>query len=68
VCSPIQLLPSFIPVIGQLDDLFVIWISNRIIQRLVHKEIYRECREKVEGLWFTPDDDRVLARTPVGEV
>jgi uncharacterized membrane protein YkvA (DUF1232 family) len=48
ICSPIQLLPNFIPVIGQLDDLFMIWIANRIVQRLVSEKIRRECREEVE--------------------
>lgn len=48
ICSPIQLLPNFIPVIGQLDDLFMIWVANRIVQRLVSEKIRRECREEVE--------------------
>lgn len=47
ICSPIQLIPSFIPFIGQLDDLFVIWIVNRILERLVSEDILRKCREAV---------------------
>ena len=46
ICSPIQLLPNFIPVLGQLDDLFMIWVANRIVQRLVSEKIRRECREE----------------------
>ena len=46
VCSPIQILPNFIPVLGQLDDLFVLWIANRLVLRLVSEKIRGECREK----------------------
>jgi uncharacterized membrane protein YkvA (DUF1232 family) len=45
-CSPIQLFPNFIPVLGQLDDLFVLWIANRLVVRLVSNKICQECREK----------------------
>lgn len=48
VCSPIQLIPNFIPVFGQLDDLFMIWIANRLVSRLVSEKIRRECREKAD--------------------
>ena len=33
VLSPIQLIPSFIPVIGQLDDLLVIWIGMALVRK-----------------------------------
>lgn len=49
VCSPIQLIPSFIPFIGQLDDLFVLWIANRLLECLVSKEILGECRKTAAG-------------------
>jgi uncharacterized membrane protein YkvA (DUF1232 family) len=47
VCSPIQLFPNFIPIFGQLDDLFVIWIANKLVLRFVSEKIRRECREAV---------------------
>jgi uncharacterized membrane protein YkvA (DUF1232 family) len=47
VFSPIQLFPNFIPVFGQLDDLFMIWIANQLVLRLVSQQIRRECREAV---------------------
>jgi uncharacterized membrane protein YkvA (DUF1232 family) len=47
VCSPIQLFPNFIPVLGQLDDLFMIWAANQLMLRLVSENIRRECRETV---------------------
>jgi len=43
ICSPIQLIPSFIPVLGQMDDVFVIWITKRFAQRLVDEKTRREC-------------------------
>jgi uncharacterized membrane protein YkvA (DUF1232 family) len=43
LCSPIQLIPSFIPVIGQLDDVFVIWIAKRFAVKLVDARIRKEC-------------------------
>jgi uncharacterized membrane protein YkvA (DUF1232 family) len=43
ICSPIQLIPNFIPVVGQMDDLFVIWMTKRIARRLVDEETREEC-------------------------
>ena len=33
VVSPIQLIPNFIPVIGQMDDVVAIWLAMKAIQR-----------------------------------
>jgi uncharacterized membrane protein YkvA (DUF1232 family) len=46
ICSPIQLFPNFIPVFGQLDDLFAIWIANQLVLRFVSEKIRLECTEK----------------------
>ena len=43
LCSPIQLIPNFIPVIGQMDDLFVIWIAKTFARELVDEETWQEC-------------------------
>jgi uncharacterized membrane protein YkvA (DUF1232 family) len=65
ICSPVQLLPSFIPFIGQLDDLFVLWIANRLLERLVGKEILRECREEVsKRRKISTNTDELLASAP----
>src|SRR6516164_750611 len=34
VLSPIQLIPTFIPVIGQMDDLFVVWAGMKLVRKL----------------------------------
>ena len=44
VLSPIQLIPSFIPVIGWLDDLFVIWLGTKLLRALTPDTILVECR------------------------
>jgi len=42
--SPIQLIPSFIPVIGVLDDLLVLFLGIKLLQRIIPPEILTECR------------------------
>jgi uncharacterized membrane protein YkvA (DUF1232 family) len=39
VLSPIQLIPSFIPIIGQIDDVAVIWLGMTMIRNHVGEEI-----------------------------
>jgi uncharacterized membrane protein YkvA (DUF1232 family) len=46
LCSPIQLIPSFIPVIGLLDDFFVLFLGVKLLQRIIPPEILTECRER----------------------
>src|SRR5277367_3306039 len=45
LCSPIQLIPNFIPVIGHLDDVFVIWIAKKSSRRLVDVKTRQECHD-----------------------
>jgi uncharacterized membrane protein YkvA (DUF1232 family) len=44
VASPIQLIPNFIPIIGQLDDVLVIGLSIRLLKRSVLPTVLDECR------------------------
>jgi len=41
--SPIQLIPTIIPVIGQLDDALVIWAAMRLIRRVTPDLVFAEC-------------------------
>jgi uncharacterized membrane protein YkvA (DUF1232 family) len=43
--SPIQLIPSFIPVIGFLDDLAVLFLGAKLLQRITPPDVLTECRE-----------------------
>jgi uncharacterized membrane protein YkvA (DUF1232 family) len=44
--SPVQLLPTFIPVIGQLDDLFVLFVGMKLLRKLTPPAILDECVAK----------------------
>ncbi|MFN8547483.1 MAG: YkvA family protein [Candidatus Eisenbacteria bacterium] len=44
--SPIDLVPDFIPVLGQLDDLVLVPAAFALVLRLVPPQVMRECREK----------------------
>jgi uncharacterized membrane protein YkvA (DUF1232 family) len=68
ICSPIQVLPSFIPFIGQLDDVFVIWVANRLVERLVSEQIRQECREAVRRPKFGLASDKFLTQASADEV
>jgi uncharacterized membrane protein YkvA (DUF1232 family) len=46
VASPIQLIPSFIPVIGFLDDLVVLAAGFGIVRRLAGAAVVRDCRNQ----------------------
>ena len=43
IFSPIQLIPTFLPVIGQLDDLFVLWLGTKLLRRLTPSGVLAEC-------------------------
>ena len=47
IFSPIQLIPTFIPVIGQLDDLFVLWLGTKLLRRLTPRAVLEECEARV---------------------
>jgi uncharacterized membrane protein YkvA (DUF1232 family) len=44
VASPIQLIPNFIPIIGQMDDVLVIALSIRLLKRSVPPAVLDECQ------------------------
>jgi uncharacterized membrane protein YkvA (DUF1232 family) len=43
--SPIQLIPNWIPVIGSLDDLLVLFVGAKLLQRITPADVLIECRE-----------------------
>lgn len=43
VFSPVQLIPSFIPVIGQLDDVAVLFVGSRLVRVCVNPALLAEC-------------------------
>lgn len=49
IFSPVQLIPSFIPVIGFLDDFLVIFLGAKVVQRLTPPDLLKECRELADA-------------------
>jgi uncharacterized membrane protein YkvA (DUF1232 family) len=47
--SPIQLIPSFIPVIGFLDDFLVLFLGVVVLRRIVPADVLAECRQRAEA-------------------
>lgn len=47
--SPIQLIPNFIPLIGSLDDILVLFIGVKLLQRITPADVLIECRELAEA-------------------
>jgi uncharacterized membrane protein YkvA (DUF1232 family) len=47
--SPIQLIPSFIPVIGQLDDWVVLRLAMKCVRRLLPENVVAECNQKARA-------------------
>ncbi len=42
--SPVQLIPSYIPVIGFLDDFLVLFVAAKLLQRIIPPDVLAECR------------------------
>ena len=48
VFSPLDLIPDFIPILGQLDDFILIPLVVFLLIKLLPKEVYQEAKKKVE--------------------
>lgn len=45
---PFDIIPDFIPVLGQLDDLLVIFIGYKLLIKLCPPKLIEECRGRVQ--------------------
>jgi uncharacterized membrane protein YkvA (DUF1232 family) len=43
ILSPIQLIPTFIPVIGQMDDLLVVWLAMKVARKSTAESVITDC-------------------------
>jgi len=55
--SPIQLIPSYIPVIGVLDDLLVLFLGAKVLQRIIPAEVFADCRQQAEAAEMRRKDE-----------
>jgi uncharacterized membrane protein YkvA (DUF1232 family) len=49
VFSPIQVIPNFIPVIGSLDDILVLYVGSMVLQKITPADVLVECRELADA-------------------
>jgi uncharacterized membrane protein YkvA (DUF1232 family) len=47
--SPVQLIPSFIPVIGQVDDVAVLYCGMKMIRRWTPDELIADCEARASS-------------------
>jgi uncharacterized membrane protein YkvA (DUF1232 family) len=47
--SPVQLIPSFIPVIGFVDDFAVLFLGAKLLQRITPPAVLVECRQLADA-------------------
>jgi uncharacterized membrane protein YkvA (DUF1232 family) len=45
IVSPIQLIPNFIPILGQMDDLLVLALAIKILKKYASPTALEECRQ-----------------------
>ncbi len=50
--SPIDLIPDFIPILGQLDDLILVPLGILIAVKMIPRQVMAECRERARRLIF----------------
>jgi uncharacterized membrane protein YkvA (DUF1232 family) len=50
VFSPIQLLPNFIPIIGQMDDVLVVSLGIKFLRRCVPRNVLDDCESDSRAL------------------
>ncbi len=46
VVSPIQVIPNFIPILGQMDDVLVVTLGMKYLKRHVPQNVLEECERK----------------------
>jgi len=55
--SPIQLIPSYIPGIGFLDDLLVLFLGAKLLQKITPLDVMNECRELADKAEMRRQDE-----------
>ena len=48
IFSPVQLIPTFVPVIGQMDDLLVLFLGTRVVRKFTPASVLRDCEKRAD--------------------
>jgi uncharacterized membrane protein YkvA (DUF1232 family) len=54
VFSPVQLIPNFIPVLGYLDDFFVVTLAGGLALKIIPAALLQELRVKAQTISQQP--------------
>jgi len=54
VASPLDLIPDWLPLLGQLDDLALLLLAGSLAVRLVPPAVWQECLQQVGQPWPAP--------------
>ena len=65
--SPVDLSPDVLPVIGQVDDLAILFLGVRMLIALAPKEVVREHWEKIAGARSGEEGQQASQETIEGE-
>jgi uncharacterized membrane protein YkvA (DUF1232 family) len=59
--SPVQLIPSFIPVVGLMDDVLVLYLGTKLLYRITPPDVLKECQELAETATM-PKKEKIRSR------
>ena len=63
--SPIDLIPDFIPVLGYLDDVFLLPALVALTVKLIPPYVMEECRTQAQSLWISGQPKRWYYAVPI---
>lgn len=65
ICSPIDLIPDFIPVLGYLDDILLVPAFIALTLRCIPKQIQLACKEEAKAYWTQPHPKKWYYALPI---